>query len=127
MIDDMGIFRTTITVENPARPGVTAELRNVMVDTGSEYTWLPRTLLESLGLVPTREVRFVTADGRHIEREVCFGNVYAGGSSAPEILVFAEAGDMALLGARALEGMNLRVDVLAKQLVPAGPVPAAVT
>jgi predicted aspartyl protease len=127
MIDDMGIFRTTITVENPARPGVTAELRNVMVDTGSEYTWLPRTLLESLGLVPTRKVRFVTADGRHIEREVCFGNVYAGGSSAPEILVFAEAGDMALLGARALEGMNLRVDVLAKQLVPAGPVPAAVT
>jgi hypothetical protein len=25
----------------------------------------------------------------------------------------------------ALEGMNLRVDVLAKRLVPAGPVPAA--
>jgi hypothetical protein len=32
---------------------------------------------------------------------------------------------MAADGARAREGMNLRLDMLAKQLVPAGPVPAA--
>jgi predicted aspartyl protease len=125
MIDDMGIFRTTIDVENPTRPGVTMQVASVMVETGSEYTWLPRGVLESLGLVPIRTVRFITADGRQIERAVCFGNVYAGGSSAPDILVFADAGDMLLLGARALEGMNLRIDMLAKQLVPAGPVPAA--
>ena len=91
MIDDTGIFRTTVTVENPARPGVTTDVSNVMVDTGSEYTWLPRPVLEALGLVPIRVVRFVTADGRQIEREVCFGNIYAGGSSAPDILVFASA------------------------------------
>ena len=125
MIDDMGIFRTTIAVENPARPGVTSQVESVMVDTGSEYTWLPRAVLEALGLSPTRIVRFITADGREVERSVCFGNLYAGGSSAPDILVFAEVGDMVLLGARALEGMNLRIDMLAKQLVPAGPVPAA--
>jgi len=125
MIDDMGIFRTTIAVENPARPGVTSQVESVMVDTGSEYTWLPRAVLEALGLSPTRIVRFITADGRQVERPVCFGNLYAGGSSAPDILVFAEVGDMVLLGARALEGMNLLIDMLAKQLVPAGPVPAA--
>ena len=125
MIDDMGIFRTTIAIENPTRPGVTVSVERVMVDTGSEYTWVPRTLLETLDLSPIRTVSFMTADGRQIERAVCFGNVYAGGSSAPDILVFAEAGDMVLLGARALEGMNLRIDMLAKQLVPAGPVPAA--
>jgi len=125
MIDDMGIFRTTIAVENPTRPGVTIEVESVVVDTGSEYTWLPRAVLEALGLSLTRTVRFITADGRQIERAVCFGNVYAGGSSAPDILVFADVGDMILLGARALEGMNLRIDMLAKQLVPAGPVPAA--
>jgi predicted aspartyl protease len=89
-----------------------------MIDTGSEYTWLPRAVLEALGLVPIRAVRFVTADGRQIEREVCFGNIYAGGSSAPDILVFAS-------GAHTLEGLNLRIDMLTKQLVPAGPVPAA--
>jgi len=120
-----GIFRTTIAIENPTRPGIMLEVERVMVDTGSEYTWLPRTVLEALGLLPIRTVRFVTADGRQIERAVCFGNVYAGGSSAPDILVFADAGDLVLLGARALEGMNLRIDMLAKQLVPAGPVPAA--
>lgn len=125
MIDNMGIFRTTVSVENPTRPGVLLTVERVMVDTGSEYTWLPRTVLEALGLAPTRTVRFITADGRQVERAVCFGNVYAGGSSAPDILVFADDGDMILLGARALEGMNLRIDMLAKQLVPAGPVPAA--
>jgi predicted aspartyl protease len=125
MIDNMGIFRTTISVENPTRPGVVMQVENVMVDTGSEYTWLPRTVLETLDLVPTRTVRFITADGRQVERAVCFGNVYAGGSSAPDILVFADPDDMVLLGARALEGMNLRIDMFAKQLVPAGPVPAA--
>ena len=39
MIDDMGIFRTTIGIENPERPGTIRELPEVMVDTGSEYTW----------------------------------------------------------------------------------------
>ena len=125
MIDDMGIFRTTIAVENPTRPGVTSRVESVLVETGSEYTWVPRAILEALGLQPIRTVRFVTADGRQIERAVCFGNIYAGGSSAPDILVFADIGDLVLLGARALEGMNLRIDMLSKQLVPAGPVPAA--
>jgi hypothetical protein len=40
-------------------------------------------------------------------------------------VVFAEAGDLALLGARTLEGLNLRVDATRKKLVTAGPVPAA--
>jgi hypothetical protein len=53
---------------------------------------------------------------------VGFAIVHAGGTNAPDLVVFAEATDMVLLGARALEGMNLRVDWLRKQLVPAGPV-----
>lgn len=40
-------------------------------------------------------------------------------------VVFAEQGDMVLLGAHGLDGLNLRVDLLRKELVPAGPVPAA--
>ena len=125
MNDEMGIFRTTIAIEHPARRGVLVELGNVMVDTGSEYTWIPRPTLESLGLAAERFVRFVTADGRQIEREVCFANVHAGGTSAPDIVVFAEPEDLVLLGAHSLEGLNLRVDVIEKRLVPAGPVPVA--
>ncbi len=40
-------------------------------------------------------------------------------------VVFAEPGDLALLGARSLEGLNLMVDPARKRLVAAGPLPAA--
>jgi predicted aspartyl protease len=83
------------------------EIPDVMVDTGSEYTWIPRPILESLKLAPERTARFKTADGRVLERDVAFANVFAGGTSAPDIVVFAEPGDNALLGWRALGGLNL--------------------
>jgi predicted aspartyl protease len=124
-MSDMGIFRTTIAIENPLARGVLREITNVMVDRGSEYTWVPRHILESLGLSAERRTRFKTADGRIIERDVAFANVHAGGTSAPDIVAFAEEGDMALLGVRALEGLNLRIDVVTKELVSAGPVPVA--
>jgi hypothetical protein len=47
--------------------------------------------------------------------------IRAGGSEAPELVVFAEPGDMSLLGAHALEGLNLKIDPVRKALVPAGP------
>jgi hypothetical protein len=40
-------------------------------------------------------------------------------------VVFAEPGDLLLLGARTLEGLNLTVDSRLKKLVAAGPLPAA--
>jgi hypothetical protein len=58
-----------------------------------------------------------------LERAIAFTNVYVGGTSAPDIVVFGDDGDMTSLGARALEGLNLRVDLVSRTLVPAGPVP----
>ncbi len=40
-------------------------------------------------------------------------------------VVFAEPGDMTLLGARTLEGLSLVVDPRGEKLVAAGPLPAA--
>jgi hypothetical protein len=60
-----------------------------------------------------------------LEREIGFALLYAGGRSTPSIVVFAEAEDLVLLGAHGLEGLNVRVDLQRKALVPAGPVPAA--
>ena len=125
MIDEMGIFRTTIGVASWSHPDNRAELDDVMVDTGSEYNWLPEELLARLGIAPVRVDRFETADGRILERDIGFAMIYAGGRSAPTIVVFAGPGDMVLLGAHCLEGLNLRVDLGRKELVPAGPVPAA--
>ena len=124
MVDDMGIFRTTLGIAALAAPERRRELFDVMVDTGSEYNWIPSDVLLELGVAPVRIDRFETADGRVLEREVGFALVYAGGRSAAAAVVFAAEGDMVLLGAHGLEGLNLRVDLGRKELVPAGPVPA---
>ena len=125
MIDDMGIFRTTLGVAHLARPDERTTLQNVMVDTGSEYNWIPREILETLAIEPERIDRFETADGRVLEREVAFAMLYAGGRSAASAVVFGEPTDLMLLGAHGLEGLNLRVDLARRELVPAGPLPAA--
>src|SRR5205814_8950689 len=41
-MDDVGIFRTTIEVQNLAMRGSRRALPETLVDTGSEYTWVPR-------------------------------------------------------------------------------------
>ena len=121
----MGTFRTTISLESHTRRGELRELPNVLVDTGSEATWVPRDVLEDLGVRPEKVVRFRVADGRAIEREAGFAIVHAGGNQTGDDVVFAEPGDMVLLGARTMEGLNLRVDPVRHQLVDAGPVDAA--
>ena len=126
MIDDMGIFHTSLDVASTSHPARRRTLNDVMVDTGSEYNWIPRPLLEELGVRSERVDRFETADGRVLEREIGFAYLYAAGRSTVAVVVFAEASDMVLLGAHGLEGLNLRVDLGRKELVPAGPVPAAV-
>jgi predicted aspartyl protease len=125
MIDDMGIFRTTIEIGASQAPERTATLRDVMVDTGSEYSWIPRELLLALGVAPLRIDAFETASGQILEREVGFAFVRAGGRSGGSMVAFAEPGDMTLLGAHGLESLNLRVDLSRKELVPAGPAPAS--
>ena len=126
MIDDMGIFRTTVGVAPWSDPQRRVDVEHMMVDTGSEYTWIAEERLAELGVAPARIDRFETADGRILERHIGFAMLHAGGRSAPSVVVFAQPGDMVQLGAHGLEGLNLRVDLGRKELVPAGPVPAAV-
>lgn len=58
MIDEMGIFRTTVEVAHLAAPAQRRQLTGVIVDTGSEYNWIPRPLLDLLqkALVPAGPV-----------------------------------------------------------------------
>lgn len=125
MIDAMGIFRTDLEIAALNAPDERRPLHDVMVDTGSEYNWVPRDILIDLGVSPVRVDRFETADGRVLEREVGFALLFAAGRSAAAAVVFAGERDLVLLGAHGLEGLNLRVDLGRKELVPAGPVPAA--
>lgn len=126
MTEDMGTFRIDIELENPAIPGPRREVHSVLVDTGAELSWIPAPVLESLGIARRTEWTFRQADGTLITRWTGSAWVYAAGRSATDDVVFGEPGDLVLLGARSLEGLNLRIEPREKRLVDAGPAPAAV-
>lgn len=125
MSDDMGTFRTDVEIENPARPVGRRALHGVLVDTGAELSWFPASILESLGIERRKVVNFRQADGTILSRWTGPAFVYVAGTTATDDVVFGEPGDLVLLGARSLEGLNLHVDPIGKRLIDAGPVPAA--
>jgi predicted aspartyl protease len=86
---------------------------------------VPAPVLESLRIARDKLPRFRQANGEILERWTGVALVYAGGTWTVDHVVFAEPNDLTLLGARTLEGLNLRVDPILKRLVDAGPTPAA--
>lgn len=125
MSDEMGTFRVDVELENPARPGRRRTLRAVLVDTGAQLSWVPAEVLDSLAIERYVTWRFRQADGSVLERWAGSAFVHVGGKRTADDVVFGEPGDLVLLGARSLEGLNLRVDPVSKTLVDAGPAPAA--
>jgi predicted aspartyl protease len=122
----MGTFYTTCRIENSTDRTKAVRIPKLLVDTGSEYTWVPATTLQRIGVArEKKDLRFVMANGEIITRSVGFAIIRVGGSFTIDEVVFAEPGDLALLGARTLEGLNLTVDSARKRLVAAGPLPAA--
>ncbi len=127
MGDEMGTFRVGVEIEHPARPGNRRTLESVLVDTGAELSWFPASALESIGIKRIKVWHFRQADGTVLSRWAGGVVVRVAGVETLDEVVFGEAGDLTLLGARSLEGLNLRVDPLTKRLIDAGPAPAAAT
>jgi predicted aspartyl protease len=124
----MGTFYTRCKIENVVDRSKTAVIPRLLVDTGSEYTWVPTAMLEKIGIDrEKKDVAFVMANGQQITRSVGFAIIRLDKFFTVDEVVFAEKGDLLLLGARTLEGLNLTVDPKRKKLVAAGPLPAAVT
>lgn len=67
----------------------------------------------------------MTATGQEITRPIGFAILHVGEAVTIDEVVFGEPGDLDILGARTLEGMNLRVDPREKKLVAGGPILAA--
>jgi predicted aspartyl protease len=74
--------------------------------------------LDSLGIKPLSRLPFELADGRQLERDVTAVLLQIDGRKAPVQVAFGEAGEAAVLGATALEGLGFLVDPVAKKLVP---------
>ena len=98
----------------------------MMVDTGAESTWIDGAVLAKAGIEPRKKgLRFQMANGQIIARSVGYAVLKVDKAETVDEVVFAQRGDLQLLGARALEGLNLKVDSRRKKLVAAGPIVVA--
>ena len=122
----MGTFTVSCKIENVVCRARSVVMQKMLVVTGSEYTWAPASSLEKIGIEREKKhVAFVMANGQQITRSVGFAIIRFDKHFTIDEVVFAERGDLLLLGARTLEGLNLTVDPRRKKLVAAGPLPAA--
>jgi predicted aspartyl protease len=122
----MGSFYTGCKVENHRDPKRVAVVPRLLVDSGSEFTWVPAEVLERIGVEPQKtDLQIQMANGQIVTRTIGFAVLRADKFFTIDEVVFAQPGDLSLLGSRALEGMNAHVDARHKCLVAAGPVVAA--
>ena len=122
----MGAFGVGCKLVNIVERDRSVTLPRLLVDTGSEYTWVPTAALEGIGVQrEKKDLEFGMANGQRVTRSVGFAIVHVDKAFTVDEVVFAEKGDLLLLGARTLEGLNLTVSPSQKKLVAAGPLPAA--
>ena len=121
----MGLFSVGCTVVNP-RTSRSVAVSRLIVDTGAESTWIGGARLRRIRIKPRKkDLQFQMAQGEIITRSVGYAVLRVAKAETVDEVVFAQPGDLQLLGARALEGLNLRVDARRKRLVAAGPVVVA--
>ena len=122
----MGLIYTDGVILNPTERSRCVSIGKLLVDTGSELTWIDGRALETIGIArEKKDVAFLMANGRQITRHVGYAIVRVGEHVTIDEVVFAEPGDLQLLGARTLEGLNLTIDPARRRLVGTGPLPAA--
>lgn len=113
---DVGTFTYPIRVYSQDR--ARSERITPLVDTGSLFTWIPGGVLRELGLAPIQDMPFRMANGQLITRPMADVPIEIDGAVGITAVVFAEPGDMTLLGALALERFLLMPDVVHQRLVP---------
>ena len=106
-----------LTAVNPSERQRRTPPVEVMVDTGSELSWLPRKELQNIGINSEGKKRFVLANKDIIERDIGYAILQAEGYATNDEVVFAEDGDMTLLGVRTIEGFSVMVDNIGHRFV----------
>lgn len=111
----MGHTTAAVKICSP-QDGTKCVETELIVDTGSTYTWIRRERLEAIGVKPSKARKFRTIEGRTIEREVGEAVIECLGERAMSIVVFAERDDVEVMGVVALESLALEVDPVTQQL-----------
>ena len=111
----MGHFRVNVQVGH--RTGERFEPIEALVGTGGTYTWVPRDVLERLGVVPEEDWPFVLADGREVRYPMTWIRIRLGERVQPTIAVFGEPRSEPILGVVTLEEFRLAADPVNRRLV----------
>lgn len=110
----MGSFAYPITLIGPAGH-ITLE---ALVDTGATYTWIPRPLLEGLGVHSIGQEPLALADGRILHYDLGSLSARIDGKERTTICIFGDPGTEPLIGSYTLEGFLLGVDLVNQALIP---------
>jgi len=113
----MSQFIVNLTAVNPKEEHRCTPPMEVLVDTGSELSWLPKQMLLDAGITPRGKKRFSTATKQIVERDFGYAILKAEGYATNDEIVFAEDSDMSLLGVRTLEGFSVMVDNIGHRFV----------
>lgn len=117
----MGSFYVSGEVSVVRKGAKAFQVPKLLVDSGSEFTWIPETVLKAAGIsVAKKDLVFEMANGTAITRSTGYAIVRAAGFETVDEVVFGQPGDLVLLGARTLEGFGAYVDARKKRLVASG-------
>ena len=108
----------SVTIQIGAPQGNQFEELDIIVDTGSTYTAVPRATLERLGVPIQHSMPSKTADGRIVPVDVGETIVRLEGLQFHTPVIFAEEDEPSLLGVVALEQAALVVDPVEGRLMP---------
>jgi predicted aspartyl protease len=113
----MGLTNLTLDVANPADL-TRRESVDFLVDSGAVYSFVPRSVLDRLGITAHSRLRFRLAEGSIIERDRGDAIFFYRGQQGASPVIFAEPGDATLLGAVTLESLGLVLDAVRRDLLP---------
>ena len=113
----MGTFHVKFTIRNPVHPERSIQLEG-LVDSGAHFSQVPGVLLEQIGITPfdMRQVQY--ADGTVVAKPVASAEIVIEQRMTPTVVLCGEPNDLILIGALALEGLNLGIDPIRKVLTP---------
>jgi predicted aspartyl protease len=123
----VSLFKVSVVARNTKDESLASAPVEALVDSGSELTWLPRDVLLGIQIIPLRKRNFSTATQQRVGRETGYAILSAEGYETVDEVVFAEPGDLTLLGVRTLEGFGVLVDNIAHRFVATSTIVAAST
>src|SRR5947208_16313431 len=114
----MGTFFVEAQLAAPERPERRQPVE-LLVDSGSTYTWVAAALLRGLSVVPTQRRRVVTIAGQLAERDAAEVLITLEGRTLHTVCLCGDAGDLDVLGAYTLAVFWYVSDPCKHKLFPA--------